>query len=66
MWNPWGPAHKFNPTEAYALVCVDFDKKRAEKDREDIEFHLVVDLDRTAETTNQSKESTAWHENANR
>jgi hypothetical protein len=45
---------------------VDFDKKRAEKDREDIEFHLVVDLDRTAETTNQSKESTAWHENANR
>jgi len=31
---------------AYALVCVDFDKKPAEKDREDIEFHLVVDLDR--------------------
>jgi hypothetical protein len=31
---------------AYALVCVDFDQKQAEKNREDIEFHLVVDLDR--------------------
>ncbi len=31
---------------AYALVCVDFDEEPAEKNREDIEFHLVVDLDR--------------------
>jgi hypothetical protein len=31
---------------AYALVCVDFDEKQAEKNREDIEFHLVIDLDR--------------------
>jgi hypothetical protein len=31
---------------AYALICVDFDEKPAEQNQEDIEFHLVIDLDR--------------------
>ncbi len=31
---------------AYALICVDFDQKPPERNQEDIEFHLVTDLDR--------------------